>query len=250
VRATAPLAGALIDMASSTAALRAAQLAGGAAAAAAAGLACACAFGDALADGRPVAAPHPGQADLTRVWVVGHCGTGKTTTARRMAEKLGALHVDLDELHWLPGWTERPNDEMLAMLVEQLGAAPEGRWVVSGNYSRIVFPWMRENATALVWMRPGFYAAQRQLWWRTAKRWLDGGTCCNGNVESLSNIMQLNKESILYYGWSYYQATQAKLEALSNSLVAEGMIRAQDVIMLRSLVEADELVMRIQAGPG
>ncbi len=162
-----------------------------------------------------------------------------------MAEKLGALHVDLDELHWLPGWSERPNDEMLAMLVEQLGAAPDGRWVVSGNYSRIVAPWMRENATALVWMRPGFYANQRQLWWRTAKRWLDGGTCCNGNVECLSNILQLNSDSILYYGWSYHNATEAKVQDIVNSFVADRLIRAQDVITLRSLAEADELVVRI-----
>ena len=39
---------------------------------------------------------------------LGLSGTGKTTTARRMAAKLGALHVDLDELHWLPGWQQRP----------------------------------------------------------------------------------------------------------------------------------------------
>eukprot|EP01043_Picozoa_sp_COSAG02_P066129 COSAG02_NODE_10194_length_1997_cov_8.680190_1_plen_93_part_00 len=86
---------------------------------------------------------------------------------------------------------------------------------------------------------------QRQLWWRTAKRWVDGGTCCNGNVECLSNILQLNSESILYYGWFYCKATEAKVQGLVTSFVADGLIRAQDVITLRSLVEADELVMRI-----
>ena len=230
-------------MASSGVALRAAQFAGGAAAAGAASLACACAFGDALVHARPRAGEaHPAQANLTRVWVVGHSGTGKTTTARRLAEKLGALHVDLDELHWLPGWRQRPDPEMLAMLVEQLDAAPAGRWVVSGNYTRIIAPWMREHTTALVWMRPGFYANQRQLWCRTAKRWFDGGTVCNGNVESVANILQLNIESILYYGWFYFDATEAKLQALANSLVAEGRIRPQDVLMPRSLAEADEVV--------
>lgn len=232
-------------MASSSVALR---TAGGAAAAAAAGLACACAFGDALAHARPAGEAHPAQANLTRVWVVGHSGTGKTTTARLLAEKLGALHVDLDELHWLPGWRQRPDAEMLAMLVEQLDAAPSGRWVVSGNYTRIIAPWMAEHTTALVWMRPGFYANQRQLWRRTAKRWLDGGTVCNGNVESVANILQLNIESILYYGWVYFDATEAKLQALANSLVAEGRIRPQDVLMPRSLTEADELVALVGGG--
>lgn len=221
--------------------LRAAQFAGGTAVGAAAGLVCACTFGD-----RVPALGHtptyPVRADLRRVWVVGHSGTGKTTTARRMAERIGALHIDLDELHWLPGWKERPNDEMLRMLVDQLGKAPEGRWVVSGNYSRIVGHWMREHSTALVWMRPGFFASQRQLWVRTAKRWIDGRTVCNGNVETLSNILQFNNESILYYGWFSFGATDAKLQVLTSSLVTEGRIRQEDVITLRSLLEADELI--------
>ena len=215
-------------------------------AAAAAGLACACTFGDALAgrQGPPSSAAEPLRADLTRVWVVGHSGTGKTTTARRMAEALGALHVDLDELHWLPGWQERSGDEMVAMLAEQLAAAPGGRWVVSGNYTRFVGPYMRAAATALVWMRPAFYASQRQLWRRTARRWLDGGTVCNGNVETLRNILQFNMESILYYGWFFYDRTNAKLQVLADDLLAGGRILPKDVVTLRSLSEADELVAR------
>lgn len=230
-------------MAPSSAGVHIAQLVGGTAAAAAASLACACAFGDACAGDRPSRGTlQPVHADLTRVWVVGHSGTGKTTTARRMAEKLGALHIDLDELHWLPGWKGRPDAEMHAMLLKQLGTAPEGRWVVSGNYTRVVGQWMREHATALVWMRPGFYANQRQLWWRTAKRWINGGTVCNGNVECLSNILQLNIESILYYGWFRFESTETKLQAIANSMVTEGRIRPQDVITPFTLAEADELV--------
>ena len=240
-----------------------ARLAAAAATAAASGLACACTFGDAAAGGLPL--PQPLRADLTRVWVVGHSGTGKTTTARRMAAKLGALHVDLDELHWLPGWQQRPADEMVAMLEAQLAAAPAGRWVVSGNYTRIVGPVMREAATALVWCCPAFWANQRQLWWRTAARWLQGSRCCNGNVETPANILQLNSESILYYGWWFYDRTARKLQALADEMLGantnasfspaafsnrcmarcaaeEGRIRPQDFLVLRSLADADALV--------
>ena len=42
------------------------------------------------------------QADLTRVVVVGTTCSGKTTYAGRLARALGAQHVELDALYWLP----------------------------------------------------------------------------------------------------------------------------------------------------
>lgn len=216
-------------------------------AAGAAGLACCCACGDALGEAPP---PAPGASarvdrplpDPTRVWVVGHSGTGKTTTARNMAAKLGALHVDLDELHWLPGWQERPGDEMRAMLAAHLATAPGGRWVISGNYQRFVGEMLRDSMTALVWAHPLFYANQRQIWRRTAARWLDGGTCCNGNTESLQNILQLNNGSILYWCWFGRERCTGKIQLLIDEVLATGKLRPEDVLELRSLADADSLV--------
>ena len=190
------------------------------------------------------------EADLRRVWVIGHSGVGKTTTARRMAAELGALHVDLDELHWLPGWVERPADEMLALLVEQLATAPGGRWVVSGNYTRFVQSHMRGEITALVYLHLPFWANQQQLLARTATRWLDGGTCCNGNVEELRNIFQLNKGSILYWGWTGYERMTTKLQAIATGVLAEGRLRPSGVLVLRSVADADALVAGIALRKG
>jgi adenylate kinase family enzyme len=208
-------------------------------------LACGCAIGDSLELAAAAGPAPPGaDTDLTRVWVVGHSGTGKTTTAGRMAERLGALHVDLDELHWLPGWRERPGAQMRAMLAALLAAAPGGRWVVSGNYTRFVGVMLRESMTALVWMRPPFFANQWQLWQRTAARWLCGDTVCNGNVETLRNILQLNSGSILYWGWSGHARCTAKLQTLVDEVLAVGRLRPADVGTLRSMGDVDALVAR------
>ena len=158
------------------------------------------------------------------------------------------------------------------MLEAELAVAPQGRWVVSGNYTRFVGPVMREATTALVWCCPAFWANQRQLWWRTAARWLKGSRCCNGNVETPANILQLNSESILYYGWCFYDRTKEKLQLLADEMLGantiacklrgagfshtggallpsgEGRIRPQDFIVLRSLADADALVAA--TGPG
>lgn len=48
------------------------------------------------------------QATVTtvrRVLVVGRSGSGKTTTARRIAGELGIPHIELDALHWGPDRT-------------------------------------------------------------------------------------------------------------------------------------------------
>ncbi len=41
-----------------------------------------------------------------RVAVVGLSGSGKTTVAAELARILGCPHVELDALHWGPGWSE------------------------------------------------------------------------------------------------------------------------------------------------
>ena len=47
---------------------------------------------------------------IQRMVIIGATGSGKTTLGRRVAQKLRLPLVDLDELHWLPGWKARLPD--------------------------------------------------------------------------------------------------------------------------------------------
>ena len=42
-----------------------------------------------------------------RIIIIGTSCSGKTTLAQQVSQQLAIKHVELDELHWLPGWQER-----------------------------------------------------------------------------------------------------------------------------------------------
>eukprot|EP00658_Telonema_sp_P-2_P021802 TRINITY_DN18690_c0_g1_i3.p1 TRINITY_DN18690_c0_g1~~TRINITY_DN18690_c0_g1_i3.p1 ORF type:complete len:285 (+),score=42.96 TRINITY_DN18690_c0_g1_i3:186-1040(+) len=174
--------------------------------------------------------------DLSRVWVVGHSGAGKSTTAERLSRQLGAVWIDLDELWWLPEWQHVTN----AQLVERLEQALAGhdRWVVSGNYVTRVATVLGPQATAVLWLRPPFGVLFAQLLWRTfVTRWLWGARCCNGNRESLWRTL-FSTDSILYWAWTAAEACDKKVGRALATLVDE----AAGIVVLQSRKEVNALV--------
>jgi adenylate kinase family enzyme len=39
-----------------------------------------------------------------RVIVIGNSGSGKSTVGEQLAERMGRPFIELDALHWEPGW--------------------------------------------------------------------------------------------------------------------------------------------------
>ncbi len=70
----------------------------------------------------------------SRISVVGTTGSGKTTFARRLAAALDAPHVELDALHWGPGWTPADSDVFRARVAEAVAGES---WVACGNYRAV-----------------------------------------------------------------------------------------------------------------
>src|SRR5437667_11281349 len=68
---------------------------------------------------------------MKRVLVIGSGGTGKTTVARRLAQRTGLPLIHLDLLYWRPGWQPTPGDEW-QQTVGRLVAGEE--WIIDGNY--------------------------------------------------------------------------------------------------------------------
>lgn len=72
-----------------------------------------------------------------RIHLFGASGSGTTSIAARAAEVLGYNHFDSDNYFWMPTEVpfteERPNDECIAMMKQDLEQS--SRWFLSGSLS-------------------------------------------------------------------------------------------------------------------
>lgn len=118
---------------------------------------------------------------MRRVTVVGTTGSGKTTLARALAERLGVPHVEMDALHWGPNWTAAPKPELRARVEAAL--AGDG-WVVDGNY-RAVRDIVWARADTLVWLDYPLPLVMTRLVRRTLGRAFRRERLWNDNRENL-----------------------------------------------------------------
>jgi adenylate kinase family enzyme len=68
---------------------------------------------------------------MRRVLVMGCSGAGKSTFARRLADKLGLPFVPIDRIFWQPGWREPKPAEFAAAMTQE---AEKPAWVIDGNF--------------------------------------------------------------------------------------------------------------------
>ena len=158
-----------------------------------------------------------------RIWVVGPCGSGKTTVAARLADALGIPPTHLDDIHWNPGWIEtRPEEER-----EAIGRVVERpSWVVDGNYGRLRRPHL-DRVDLFVWLDLPLRVTLTRLMRRCLVRSVRRVPCCNGNYESLYRTF-LDKESVLL--WAVQTDARRRRELTRQ-------MRGRNVVRLRTAAE-------------
>lgn len=132
---------------------------------------------------------------MQRIVIVGTTGSGKSTLAKRLAQKINAPYIDLDNLHHLPGWQERPVEEFRALLTEKIKG---DSWVVAGNYASRAQDILWPRADTIIWLDMPFWINFWMLIRRTFTRALSGEEICNGNKETLLKQF-FTKNSILWW---------------------------------------------------
>lgn len=136
---------------------------------------------------------------MRRIIVIGTTGSGKTTTARAIAARLGIPHVELDALNWGSNWTEAPREIFRQRVTE---AVAGDTWVVDGNYSKsrdIVWP----RADTVVWLDLSLWVILWRLFRRTIARTLTREELWSGNRERLRTAF-LSRDSIFVWALQTY----------------------------------------------
>jgi adenylate kinase family enzyme len=102
---------------------------------------------------------------MKRVIIIGQPGSGKSTLARNLAKTIGVPAFHMDQIHWMPGWIERPIDEKFR-LAREVYAKDE--WVFEGGFSQT---WDERLARAdtLIWLDTHWVIRSWRVTFRTLR---------------------------------------------------------------------------------
>ena len=131
-----------------------------------------------------------------RIAIVGASGTGKTTLARTLADRLSLPHVELDALHHGPNWTEASPDELRTRVSTELAA--DG-WVIDGNYASKIGDLVTSQADTVVWLDHPLPVVLWRLLRRTLGRISRREELWHGNRETWRNAF-VGRESL--FAWT------------------------------------------------
>ena len=170
---------------------------------------------------------------MERIVVVGCSGSGKTTVARALGDILGYPVLELDAVHHLPGWKERPDEEFRQELEDFVTA--HRCWIVDGNYNShgaadVAWP----RADTFVWLDMPRRVVMRSVIGRTLRRVITREELWHGNTEPWTNLYSLDPyKNIIVWSWTRF----AKYRQRYETSLTDGSWDHADAYRLRSRAE-------------
>jgi adenylate kinase family enzyme len=145
---------------------------------------------------------------VQRVLVRGVSGSGKSTFARALAQRLGVPYVELDALNHLPNWTEATAAELRAKVEPWVAL---DAWVIDGGYGSKLGDLIYQRADTVVWLDLPIRVWLTRLVRRTLRRLLTREELWNGNRERVRNLFE--RPNLFEWAWRSHRANRAGLEA-------------------------------------
>ena len=86
---------------------------------------------------------------MKRIMIIGCCGAGKSTLARRLHKITNLPLHHLDLYYWKENWTETPKEDWEPIVAE---LANKDEWIIDGNYGGTFKPRM-ERADTIIFLK-------------------------------------------------------------------------------------------------
>lgn len=100
---------------------------------------------------------------MNRILIIGSCGAGKSTIAKRINEKINLPLINLDKFYWKPNWVRSSKEESKNKVKELVKG---DKWIMEGNYQStfdIRFP----ASDTIIFLDINRFVCL----WRILKRW-------------------------------------------------------------------------------
>lgn len=142
-----------------------------------------------------------------RVLIYGVTGSGKTTLARKIAERTGLPFHSVDDLTWEPGWVGVPAEEQRRLIAAICAGE---RWILDSGYSTWLDLVLARTDLIVALDYPRWRSLGR-LVRRTLARAVDRRKICNGNTESFR--MMLSGDSIIRWHFRSFARKRERMRA-------------------------------------
>lgn len=142
-----------------------------------------------------------------RVLIYGVTGAGKTTLARKVADRTGLPLHSVDDLTWQPGWVAMPAEDQRRMMS---AICASEQWILDSGYST----WLDlvlARVDLIVALDYPRWRSLGRLVRRSLARAIDRRTICNGNTESFRHM--LSRDSILLWHSQSFGRKRARMRA-------------------------------------
>ena len=175
-----------------------------------------------------------------RINVIGTSGSGKSTFAKALAQKLAVPYVEMDALYWKPNWGESSDAELFAKL-EQALARPA--WVLDGNYKRTQ-PIKWRTVETIIWVDYSFARTLFQAVKRAVQRLRSGKEIWAGpgNRETFRKSF-LSRDSIIL--WTLKTWRQNRRRYLAD--MQDPQYRHIRFVRVRNPRQAEALLRELEA---
>jgi len=147
-----------------------------------------------------------------KINVIGTSGSGKSTVARGISQKLNIPYIQLDALFWRADWQGTPDDLFFAKIEAALAGKTD--WVIDGNYKRTQsIKW--RDVDMIVWVDYSFLRTLYQAVRRAAVRaWQqDEIWAGTGNRETFRKSF-FSRDSIILWTLKTYRNNRRQYETL------------------------------------